>query len=119
MIKQYKLPKQNFDLLDTLKALAQNKHNDITTTYYLMHKKWVLSPEFKQSDLVKISVDNYEMIAHKMQGKDGSTKSIQSRHSIRAKDKLKVNSPSPLKQTQVRSEQPLAAQLYQKIERHQ
>ena len=32
-----------FEISDTLKALALNKHNDHTTTYSLLHKKWLNS----------------------------------------------------------------------------
>jgi hypothetical protein len=51
MIKNYEMPlssKANrdsksvkFDLKETLKALAHNKHSDNTTTYYLLYKKWL------------------------------------------------------------------------------
>ena len=51
MIKNYKIPRSSkaardskslkFDLKETLKALAHNKHNDNTTTYYLLYKKWL------------------------------------------------------------------------------
>ena len=57
MIKNYEIPKSStksgtivdgqnkikFNLKETLKSLANNKHNDSTTTYYLLHKKWVKS----------------------------------------------------------------------------
>ena len=64
MIKNYKLPKQNFDLNETLKALAQNKHNDLTTTYYLLHKKQMKNSEI--TDLVKITPSNFEDIAFRI-----------------------------------------------------
>jgi 5'-AMP-activated protein kinase catalytic alpha subunit len=59
MIKNYKLPRESFDLTETLKALASNKHNDQTTTYYLLHKKWLKSNS-KSEDLVKLTLGNYE-----------------------------------------------------------
>lgn len=55
MFDNYKLPEsstQNKDdqskykpflIEDTIKALAYNKHNDHTTTYSLLHKKWINS----------------------------------------------------------------------------
>lgn len=61
MIKSYKLPKDNFDLTETLKALAQNKHNDLTTTYYLLYKKWLKSGVIKpENELVKLTINNYQ-----------------------------------------------------------
>lgn len=30
-----------FTVETVLKSLAHNKHNDSTTTYYLLHKKWL------------------------------------------------------------------------------
>jgi hypothetical protein len=60
MVANYKLPKQSFELEETLKALAHNKHNDMTTTYYLLHKKWLNSNDFGANELVKISPENYE-----------------------------------------------------------
>lgn len=53
MFENYKLPERSsqskaisskhkpFLIEDTIKALAHNKHNDHTTTYSLLHKKWV------------------------------------------------------------------------------
>ena len=51
MVEKYKIPekqgktseneKTNFDVHHILKSLAHNKHNDSTTTYYLLHKKWL------------------------------------------------------------------------------
>ena len=50
MVEKYKLPSKSkipgataeaFTIEETLKSLANNKHNDHTTTYYLLHKKWV------------------------------------------------------------------------------
>jgi hypothetical protein len=32
---------ENFTIEGILKSLAYNKHNDSTTTYYLLHKKWI------------------------------------------------------------------------------
>jgi len=32
---------ESFTIDSTLKSLANNKHNDCTTTYYLLHKKWL------------------------------------------------------------------------------
>lgn len=32
---------ESFTIDFTLKSLANNKQNDSTTTYYLLHKKWV------------------------------------------------------------------------------
>lgn len=34
-----------FTVESVLKSLAHNKHNDSTTTYYLLHKKWLLEME--------------------------------------------------------------------------
>ena len=36
-----------FTVESVLKSLAHNKHNDSTTTYYLLHKKWMLETEEK------------------------------------------------------------------------
>lgn len=36
-----------FTVESVLKSLAHNKHNDSTTTYYLLHKKWLLEMEEK------------------------------------------------------------------------
>ena len=55
MIEKYKLPinkkreeaaadgakYESFSIEHTLKSLAHNKHNDSTTTYYLLHKRWM------------------------------------------------------------------------------
>ena len=32
---------ESFTIDFTLKSLANNKQNDSTTTYYLLHKKWL------------------------------------------------------------------------------
>lgn len=34
-----------FTVETVLKSLAHNKHNDSTTTYYLLHKKWLSDVE--------------------------------------------------------------------------
>lgn len=71
MIQNYKLPRESFDLIETLKALATNKHNDLTTTYYLLHKKWLKSVGPKpEEEMVKLTINNYEQIAFKIQNKD-------------------------------------------------
>jgi hypothetical protein len=31
---------ESIKIEDTLRDLANNKHNDLTTTYYLLHKNW-------------------------------------------------------------------------------
>jgi hypothetical protein len=79
MIKNYEIPKSSkaarnsnslkFDLKETLKSLANNKHNDCTTTYYLLYKKWLKSnPDTKLSDhLVKLTDSNHEQIAYKIE----------------------------------------------------
>ena len=36
-----------FTVETVLKSLAHNKHNDSTTTYYLLHKKWLNDVEEK------------------------------------------------------------------------
>ena len=36
-----------FTVETVLKSLAHNKHNDSTTTYYLLHKKWLNEVEEK------------------------------------------------------------------------
>lgn len=36
-----------FTVETVLKSLAHNKHNDSTTTYYLLHKKWLNEVEDK------------------------------------------------------------------------
>ena len=36
-----------FTVETVLKSLAHNKHNDSTTTYYLLHKKWLADVEEK------------------------------------------------------------------------
>jgi hypothetical protein len=51
MIEKYKIPvnpiknsggeTEQFSIDNVLKSLALNKHNDSTTTYYLLHKKWM------------------------------------------------------------------------------
>jgi hypothetical protein len=50
MVEKYKIqsnPIKNskefelFNIETILKSLAFNKHNDSTTTYYLLHKKWM------------------------------------------------------------------------------
>ena len=58
MVEKYKLPNNkkqrddvpaandatrpdSFTIEHTLKSLAHNKHNDSTTTYYLLHKRWM------------------------------------------------------------------------------
>jgi len=50
MVQKYKLPSKSkipgandepFTIEYTLQSLANNKHNDHTTTYYLLHKKWI------------------------------------------------------------------------------
>ena len=55
MVEKYKLPQKPsksgepglshtpFEVYHILKSLAHNKHNDSTTTYYLLHKKWLQS----------------------------------------------------------------------------
>jgi hypothetical protein len=52
MVEKYKIPKdplskdadfENFTIDSVLKNLAFNKHNETTTTYYLLHKKWITS----------------------------------------------------------------------------
>lgn len=52
---------------DTLRDLVNNKHNDLTTTYYLLHKAWVQGLETSkdlrgkdlQSMLVTLTQANY------------------------------------------------------------
>ena len=53
MVEKYKFPvsKKNeisaaekyekFNIETVVKSLALNRHNDSTTTYYLLHKKWI------------------------------------------------------------------------------
>mmetsp|Transcript_20841 Transcript_20841/g.32153 ORF Transcript_20841/g.32153 Transcript_20841/m.32153 type:complete len:105 (+) Transcript_20841:1040-1354(+) len=53
MVEKYKIPVdplkatdsdskfEQFNIDVILKNLALNKHNDFTTTYYLLHKKWL------------------------------------------------------------------------------
>lgn len=47
MVQNYKLPNKSKNTLDSftienvIQSLANNKHNDSTTTYYLLHKKFV------------------------------------------------------------------------------
>jgi hypothetical protein len=51
MVEKYKIPlnpvknsggeTEQFSIDNILKSLAFNKHNDSTTTYYLLHKKWM------------------------------------------------------------------------------
>ena len=59
MFENFKLPVSSkeengeftkFQILDTLKALAHNKHNDHTTTYSLLHKKWINSQAMATGD---------------------------------------------------------------------
>ena len=38
-----------FTIDQTLKYLALNKHNDHTSTYYLLHKKWMLAIDKKNN----------------------------------------------------------------------
>ena len=49
MVEKHKIPInpvkntgefEQFTIENILKSLALNKHNDSTTTYYLLHKKW-------------------------------------------------------------------------------
>lgn len=49
MVEKHKIPinpvkntgeYEQFTIENILKSLAFNKHNDSTTTYYLLHKKW-------------------------------------------------------------------------------
>ena len=61
---------EKFNSLEILKALAHKKHNDHTTTYYLLHKKWQDSQLNNLSNidtevevkLVTLTTSNYEMI---------------------------------------------------------
>ena len=51
MVEKYKIPlnpvknsggeTEQFNIYNILKSLAFNKHNDSSTTYYLLHKKWI------------------------------------------------------------------------------
>lgn len=48
MAQKYKIPSKSksseaecISIEQTLSSLANNKHNDLTTTYYLLHKKWL------------------------------------------------------------------------------
>lgn len=47
MVQNYKLPNKskntsdNFTIEHVIQSLANNKHNDSTTTYYLLHKKFL------------------------------------------------------------------------------
>jgi hypothetical protein len=60
---------------DTLRDLVNNKHNDLTTTYYLLHKEWLQGLESNrdqrgkdlQSMLVTLTHANYHQIAFKLQ----------------------------------------------------
>ena len=61
------MKKTRFDLRETLKSLANNKHNDSTTTYYLLHKKWLkslsnLEVSSRESSVV-LTDENYDDIA--------------------------------------------------------
>ena len=38
---------EQFTVETVLKSLAHNKHNDSTTTYYLLHKRWLAEVEEK------------------------------------------------------------------------
>lgn len=40
---------ERFTVETVLKSLAHNKHNDSTTTYYLLHKKWLAEIEEKHN----------------------------------------------------------------------
>jgi hypothetical protein len=51
MVEKYQIPLnpvknsgefEQFNIETILKSLALNKHNDSTTTYYLLHKKWAM-----------------------------------------------------------------------------
>ena len=95
MFDNYKLPErsaqsridkskqQPFLIEDTIKALAHNKHNDHTTTYSLLHKKWINStvgsadasrskknPEQRREDqLVTLSPENYQEVIKSIKDK--------------------------------------------------
>ena len=70
--------------MDTLKALAHNKHNDLTTTYSLLFKKWLnaqsvnsfdtklreVSDKRIQDQLIILNTKNYEEIARKLVNKE-------------------------------------------------
>jgi hypothetical protein len=80
MVLNYKIPakekkpnektstaEQPFTIEMIVHSLANNKHNDHTTTYYLLHKKWLteMSEEddetikAAESQLITLSPQNY------------------------------------------------------------
>ena len=75
MIKNYRVPKtkEPFDLNETLRALSQNKHNDSTTTYYLLHKKYMKTASNPEEHMVKLTFANHEQIAYKINNKEKMT----------------------------------------------
>lgn len=61
-------PSSPFTVVDILKALAFNKHNDHTTTYSLLHKKWLNSRGASREDkengnLITVTPENYLQVA--------------------------------------------------------
>ena len=72
MVQKYKIPKTNskpeeaISIEQALNALAHNKHNDLTTIYYLLHRKWMASINNKKEkinpdqNMVVLTPANYE-----------------------------------------------------------
>lgn len=58
-----------------MQSLANNKHNDHTTSYYLLHKQWVNSMveedeeeiKVQESQMITLSPTNFQNIIFKLQ----------------------------------------------------
>jgi hypothetical protein len=80
---------------------VNNKHNDLTTTYYLLHKAWITSLESNdakkgselKSMLITLTHSNYQQIAFKLQNQLELKNS--SNHD-RAKNLIKINKDNKL-----------------------
>lgn len=80
MVQKYQIPAskssaaESFSVETVVKSLANNKHNESTTTYYLLFKKWVNSlVKFSEDEirskiesLVTLTPQNYEKIVFKL-----------------------------------------------------
>lgn len=81
MVMNYNIPvkteegeNQPFTIEQVVTSLANNKHNDCTTTYYLLHKKWAMESLEEDDDYIKqqearmisISPSNFQNIIFKL-----------------------------------------------------
>ena len=117
MVQNYKIPvkqksgdktSEPFSIDHILYSLAHNKHNDSTTTYYLLHKKWLQNmdrpaskPNLKdirhqEQSMTTLTPSNYQQLAFKLQ----SQLDMQENQGDRVKNMINVEESNRIKLTE-------------------